>query len=199
MNCMGPTARSWVVSPSYAPPSVSVIRAKPLPLSTGPRMGVYVVPSASTRPPRAWPDSTLPMAASSCQGRLQPGLDSLRADSAFLYASSTVAGMPASAAATSSGSPGRSMEVPGLPGFCRGGRSVWYDEPPSMGVSTDGGAGFSPAALSWCWSRAVPASPGACEAVRAAITTAATAVVAAPLRSRRPMCGAMRMSLPVEQ
>ncbi len=84
MNCMGPTARSYALSPSYAPLSVSAISAKPLPSSLGPRIGEYVVPFASTRPPRACPDSTLPMAARSCQGRLQPGLDSRSEVSAFL-------------------------------------------------------------------------------------------------------------------
>ncbi|RAN16251.1 hypothetical protein A3838_03120 [Streptomyces badius] len=73
MNCIGPTARSKVPSPSYAPSSVSRIRAKPLPSSAGPRIGVRVVPRASTRPPDAWPDSTLPIAASSCHGRPHPG------------------------------------------------------------------------------------------------------------------------------
>ncbi|CAM5521448.1 hypothetical protein STENM327S_09356 [Streptomyces tendae] len=37
-------------------------------------------------------DPTLPMAASSCHGRLQPGLDRRSSDSAFLYASRTVRG-----------------------------------------------------------------------------------------------------------
>lgn len=84
MNCMGPTARSYVLSPSYAPWSVSLMLAKPLPFRTGPRIGDRVVPLASTRPPRAWPDSTLPIAARSCHGRLQPGLDARSDSSAFL-------------------------------------------------------------------------------------------------------------------
>lgn len=84
MNCMGPTAWSYELLPSYLPPSVSLIIAKPLPSSCGPRIGEIVVPSAETRPPRAWLDSTLPIAASSCQGRLQPGLDSRSSASAFL-------------------------------------------------------------------------------------------------------------------
>ncbi|CAM5658600.1 hypothetical protein SVIOM74S_09098 [Streptomyces violarus] len=80
-----------------------------------------VVPSALTRPPRAWPDSTRPMAARSCQGRLQPGLASRSAASAFLYASRTVAGMPASEV------PGVVGPVPVLGdglGLLSGGRSV---------------------------------------------------------------------------
>lgn len=81
MNCMGPTARSYELSPSYTPPSVSLMFAKPLPLSCGPRIGVRVSPAELTRPPWAWPDSTLPMAARSSQGRLQPGLDA-RSDAA---------------------------------------------------------------------------------------------------------------------
>lgn len=84
MNCIGPTARSCVESPSYAPLSVSGMLAKPTPLRTGPRIGGVEVPAASTAPPRAWPDSTLPMAASSCQGSRQSGRVSARACSAFL-------------------------------------------------------------------------------------------------------------------
>jgi hypothetical protein len=84
MNCIGPTARSCVVSPSKAPSSVSLMLAKPLPFRTGPRIAERVLPSASTLPPRAWPDSTLPMAARSCQGRLQPGLDPASDAAAFL-------------------------------------------------------------------------------------------------------------------
>ncbi|GAA3306575.1 hypothetical protein GCM10020295_63140 [Streptomyces cinereospinus] len=74
MNCIGPTARSYVLSPSNAPSSVSLMCAKPSPFSAGPRIGVIVSPFALTLPPLAWPDSTLPMAASSSQGRLQPGV-----------------------------------------------------------------------------------------------------------------------------
>src|ERR1044072_6959459 len=184
MNCIGPTARSWVVSPSNSPPSVSLIMAKPLPLRAGPRMGLTVVPFSSTLPPRAWPDSTLPIAASSCHGRLQPGLDSLSAASAFLYAARTLAGMPASALVLLPGDPGRSVEEPGLSGLVRGGRSVWCEEPPSMGVSGDDGAPlarsrsrWSPSPCSWA------ANPGACEAVRGGIAAAGTAVLGAPLDS----------------
>ncbi len=84
MNCIGPTARSCVESPSKAPLSVSEMFAKPTPLSTGPRIGEKVVPSASTLPPRAWPDSTLPMAASSCHGTWQPGSEAAMVCSACL-------------------------------------------------------------------------------------------------------------------
>ena len=45
MNCIGPTARSHMVSPSYAPPSVSGIAATlPCPLSARPTMWGDVVP-----------------------------------------------------------------------------------------------------------------------------------------------------------
>ncbi len=98
MNCIGPTARSWTASPSYAPPSVSLISAKPWPLRAGPRMRGLAVPFASTRPPRrAWPDSTLPIAARSCQGSRQEGSVVATVRSACLYAARTEAGMPASA------------------------------------------------------------------------------------------------------
>lgn len=80
---MGPTALSYTVSPSQAPPSESRIRANPCPLSAGPVMRPSVVPCASTAPPRAWPDSTLPMAASSSQGSRQPGSVPAIADSAL--------------------------------------------------------------------------------------------------------------------
>ena len=76
MNCMGPTARSCV--------RVAVVRAVVGVVDR--REAVAVEHRAEDRgdggavgvdlPPRAWPDSTLPIAASSCQGRLQPGLDS---------------------------------------------------------------------------------------------------------------------------
>ncbi len=123
MNCIGPTARSCVVSPSKTPWSVSAIIAKPLPFSCGPVIRWRVVPSASTAPPRAWPDSTLPMAASSCQGSRQPGSDWATRASAFLYASRTVAGIPASAGPVAAGPPVPG-EPPGLTGLFRGGRSV---------------------------------------------------------------------------
>ena len=71
MNCIGPTARSYVVSPSYFPPSVSAIRPTPgrLPSSGTPRIGGSERPSASSVAPakRPWLDSTRPIAASSDQ------------------------------------------------------------------------------------------------------------------------------------
>ena len=76
MNCIGPTARSQVVSPSRLPPSVSAIAATgPLPLRGTPRMAGRATPSlASTAPPyRPWSDSTRPIAASSVHGRSHPG------------------------------------------------------------------------------------------------------------------------------
>lgn len=121
MNCIGPTARSCVESPSYAPPSLSLIRAKPCPLRAGPRIGENVVPLSSTLPPRAWPDSTLPIAARSCHGRRQAASVLARSCSAFLYAARIVAGMPASALPVT----GRFTDEPGLLGVVSGGRSVW--------------------------------------------------------------------------
>ncbi len=94
MNCIGPTARSHVVSPSYLPPSVSWMAAKPWPLSTGPRMDGLALPFASTLPPRAWLDSMRPMLASSDHSMWQPGLVSASRSSAFMYASSITPGMP---------------------------------------------------------------------------------------------------------
>src|SRR5512144_1385695 len=74
MNCIGPTARSQVVLPSYRPPSVSLIAAMCAPPDRiGPRIGAGVRPLASSAPPRACPDSTLPMTASTDQGRWQEG------------------------------------------------------------------------------------------------------------------------------
>ena len=71
MNWVGPTARSQAASWSSAPPSVSGIAAfPPVPVSCGPRIGCTVVPSASTAPPDACPDSTLPIPATS--GHVSP-------------------------------------------------------------------------------------------------------------------------------
>lgn len=101
---------------------MSVMFSKPTPLRTGPRIGVRVVPLASTRPPLAWPDSTLPMAASICQGRWQEARSRATSASAFLYASRRVAGMPCRSA------PMTGEPVVGAPGGgfgeTRGGRSV---------------------------------------------------------------------------
>lgn len=148
-----------------------------------------VVPSALTSPPRAWPDSTLPIAASNCQGRLQPGFDSARVCSARLYASRTVAGMPASAGLLA----GRPMEVPGLSGAFSGGRSVWYEESPLTAVSS-----FGCAVVSAAWSPPAGGGmvPGPPEAESAAMAAAATAVVVTPLRSLRPNRAAIRMVPP---
>src|SRR4051812_20274502 len=93
MNCIGPTARSCTESPSSAPSSVSVMRAVPVPSSTGPRIGGADSPSVySLAPPkRPWLDSTRPMAASSDQSMSQE----LGAPAAASrYASSAVSGMP---------------------------------------------------------------------------------------------------------
>src|SRR6478735_4363586 len=117
MNCIGPTARSWVESPSYAPPSVSLMSAKPCPLRAGPRIGERVVPFASTLPPRACPDSTLPIAASSCHGRRHAASVAASSCSALLYAARTEAGIPASALPVT----GRFTDAPGLLGVFRGG------------------------------------------------------------------------------
>ncbi|MFG2877883.1 hypothetical protein ACGFYU_23265 [Streptomyces sp. NPDC048337] len=105
MNCIGPTARSERASPSNAPPSVSGMFAKPLPSSTGPRIGRSVVPAVSTRPPRACPDSTLPIAARSCQRSPHPGSLSPTVFSARRYAASTLAGIPCAAVPVAAGSP----------------------------------------------------------------------------------------------
>lgn len=73
MNCIGPTARSQVGSPSRTPPSESEIAANPPPSSRGPRIGVIVTPAAFTAPLRAWSDSTLPIPAIICQLTWQDG------------------------------------------------------------------------------------------------------------------------------
>ncbi|CAM5483874.1 hypothetical protein SCYAM73S_03916 [Streptomyces cyaneofuscatus] len=131
MNCIGPTARSYVRSPSCTPLSVSRISAKPTPSRAGPRIGVSVVPRASTRPPAACPDSTLPIAASSCHGSRQPGSLRRKDRSAFRYAASTVAGIPASdRARANSGSDGSTAARGGFSGaggrgLSSGGSSVW--------------------------------------------------------------------------
>lgn len=71
-NCMGPTARSSPASPSRRPPSVSVTRAvPPLPSRRGPTMREVMPGSCPGVAPRLrpWSDSTLPIAASTGQGR----------------------------------------------------------------------------------------------------------------------------------
>jgi hypothetical protein len=76
-NCMGPTAWSYIGSPSYRPPSVS--RTTPVPdidpSSLIPMIEGRTTPSEPiTAPPnRPLADSTVPMAASSVQERWQLG------------------------------------------------------------------------------------------------------------------------------
>ncbi|MGY1762344.1 hypothetical protein ACI79N_13000 [Geodermatophilus sp. SYSU D00805] len=69
MNCIGPTARSWTVSPSRRPPSVSRISAVPVPSSGIPMIRGVDRPSVCSTAPakRPWLDSTRPMAATSDQ------------------------------------------------------------------------------------------------------------------------------------
>jgi hypothetical protein len=69
MNCMGPTARSQVVSWSQRPPSVSAIAAYPWPSRTGPRTAGTARWLLSRPRPASEPDSTWPIAASSPTGR----------------------------------------------------------------------------------------------------------------------------------
>ena len=84
MNCIGPTARSQVVSPSQRPPSVSGMAAtSPTPLSTGPRMGFSVWPLRSIAPFEACPDSTCPMPASRLHERWQAGSERARSFAAL--------------------------------------------------------------------------------------------------------------------
>jgi hypothetical protein len=76
MNCMGPTARSKVVSRSSKPWSVSVILAVPFDPSSGmPMMPGWATPAESSwlPPNRAWLLSTRPMAPTSGQSRWQEG------------------------------------------------------------------------------------------------------------------------------
>ncbi len=74
MNCIGPTARSYFASASYWPASVSLTsRVLCVPSSGMPKMPGRAMPLASRWLPlvRPWSDSTRPMAATSCHGRLQ--------------------------------------------------------------------------------------------------------------------------------
>lgn len=91
MNCIGPTARSYVASPSSRPPSVSEI-----PVSTGPSIGTVVVPSSrSVAPPYLpWSDSTRPIAASNAQSSPHVGSVLARVLAALTYARITTYGMP---------------------------------------------------------------------------------------------------------
>ena len=65
MNCIGPTARSYTVSPSTRPPSVSRISDERVPSSAIPRIGGAERPSVCSTAPanRPWLDSTRPIAA----------------------------------------------------------------------------------------------------------------------------------------
>jgi len=94
MNCMGPTARSHVVFPSHRPWSVSWMAAVPFePSSSGPKMGVTVLPFESSWPPSACSDSIRPIPASSCQWRWQVRSVRESAPAASLYAARTRAGI----------------------------------------------------------------------------------------------------------
>ena len=77
MNCIGPTARSQVASPSQRPPSLSGMLATPLPSSGGPVILGLTVPAAlnlvAAPPNRPWLDSMRPMPARTVQGSRQPG------------------------------------------------------------------------------------------------------------------------------
>src|SRR6266545_8136491 len=100
MNCIGPTARSKVVSPSNTPWSVSRIVAKPGRPSSGlPRIFGFEVPSWSSCAPanRPWLDSTRPMAATRYHLMWQPGTALAIRCSAFRYAVSATTGMPLAA------------------------------------------------------------------------------------------------------
>lgn len=82
------------------------------------------MPRASTRPPRACPDSTLPIAASNCRGSRQPGSVRPSELSDLRYAERTVAGMPASAQAGTTTGFGFVPDLGGS-GVFSGGNSVW--------------------------------------------------------------------------
>src|SRR6478735_7187276 len=97
MNCIGPTARSHVLSASYWPASLSEISVVPsAPLSGGPKMPGCATPWASRVLPlvRPWSDSTRPIAATSCHERWQAASAELMTVSARWYAASAAAGMP---------------------------------------------------------------------------------------------------------
>ena len=189
MNCIGPTARSCTGRRPTCRCRCRVMSAKPLPSSTGPRIGLHVVPFASTAPPRAWPDSTWPMAASSCHGRWQPGLALrdrlLRAlvggqhgrRQARAAAGTVTVAPPARRRGSARAGPGRVERR----------QRVMYGEPPSI---CEPGRRVG----ACCRLRRRVGhrqEPGACEAPSAAIAAAATAVPAAPLRTFRavpPRC-----------
>jgi hypothetical protein len=73
MNCIGPTARSYTVSPSRRPSSVSRISAERVPSRAIPTIGGADLPSVCSTAPakRPWLDSTRPIAAISVQAMPQ--------------------------------------------------------------------------------------------------------------------------------
>jgi hypothetical protein len=108
MNCIGPTARSYTVSPSRAPPSVSRISATfGRPSSGMPRIRRVAEPSSrNCAPPnRPWFDSTRPIAASNVHGTPQPGSLTANRASACLYARTATAGIPLSPSVLITGAP----------------------------------------------------------------------------------------------
>ena len=97
MNCIGPTARSYFASESYWPASVSAMVAMPLlPSRAMPKIPGVATPSAFSVLPlaRPWLDSTRPIAATSCQDRLQVLSAALMTVSARWYAERAAEGMP---------------------------------------------------------------------------------------------------------
>jgi hypothetical protein len=97
-NCIGPTARSKAVSPSWRPPSESRIVAVParVPSRRMPRIGGCTRPLLVTCEPakRPWLLSTRPMAASTVHGSLQDGSVRASEDAALVYACCARCGMP---------------------------------------------------------------------------------------------------------
>src|SRR4051794_31602770 len=75
VNCIGPTARSELLSPANDPPAVSRVEADDTPFRAGPMIRGDEVPSELSVAPwkRPWLDSTRPMPASSDQSMPQPG------------------------------------------------------------------------------------------------------------------------------
>lgn len=96
-NCIGPTARSKLASPSRAPWSVSGIAGYPwLPSSSGPRIRGLATPDQlglDEPPPRAWSDSMRPIPASTDQLRWQFGAALASACAALMYAASASRGI----------------------------------------------------------------------------------------------------------
>ena len=97
MNCIGPTARSYVASPSQRPPSESVIRAVlRVPSNWMPMMPGRATPSSPRRlPPNdPWLDSTRPIAATRAHERLHPGSAASSSRSLCRYAVKARVGIP---------------------------------------------------------------------------------------------------------